>query len=166
MKKKTSVDIHRVLKTAIESVKIVSASKNFQVIENFKASNPILDGNQTQLEQIFINLISNARDAITHHSSDVFGEIEITTRESPGQFEILITDNGIGIPEELRAKIFSPFFTTKAVGRGTGLGLSLAYQIVRDHQGQIYFTSEVGQGTTFKVIFPTLKLLPNEPSAF
>jgi signal transduction histidine kinase len=70
--------------------------------------------------------------------------------------EIRISDNGEGIPAEIRDKIFQPFFTTKPAGEGTGLGLSLAYDIVKGHGGQINLESTSGQGTTFRIILPEI----------
>ena len=70
---------------------------------------------------------------------------------------VTVTDNGIGMPPEVIAKLFEPFFTTKKVGKGTGLGVSISYGIVRDYDGVIDIDSQVGEGTTFTLRFPTIR---------
>jgi len=82
--------------------------------------------------------------------------VSISTRRLDGSVEVVITDNGNGVPQAIRDKIFQPFFTTKPTGQGTGLGLSLSYDIVvKGHGGQLLLESIEGKGTTFKVILPT-----------
>ncbi|MDD4051791.1 MAG: PAS domain S-box protein [candidate division Zixibacteria bacterium] len=103
-----------------------------------------------QLNQVFLNLLVNAGQAITNPP----GKILITTRADDENIYISIKDTGCGIPEENIAKIFEPFFTTKEVGKGTGLGLGLAYEIVKKHGGQITVTSKVGVGTEFVISLP------------
>jgi signal transduction histidine kinase len=102
-----------------------------------------------RLNQVFLNILINARQAIGAQ-----GEISITTFREGNRAFIEIADNGSGIPSEHLSRIFDPGFTTKGVGVGTGLGLSICYQIVRDHKGEIKVTSEVGKGTTFTLILP------------
>jgi two-component system NtrC family sensor kinase len=101
------------------------------------------------LNQVFLNILVNAAQAI-----EVKGEIKISTRTVSDFVEIKISDNGSGIPEDVRDKIFEPFFTTKEVGKGTGLGMSISYDIIKEHQGQIKVASEPGQGTTFTIELP------------
>ncbi len=102
-----------------------------------------------QLNQVFMNILVNAAQAIEKQ-----GEIRIVTRETTGYAEIVISDTGQGIPKENLSKIFDPFFTSKEVGKGTGLGLNVAYNIIKKHQGTIDVQSEVGKGTTFTVRIP------------
>jgi len=102
-----------------------------------------------QLNQLFMNLMLNAAQAIEKH-----GEIRIATRAVDGYAEIAISDTGVGIPKKNLSRIFDPFFTTKDVGKGTGLGLNIAYNIVKKHKGTIEVESEVGKGTTFTVRIP------------
>jgi two-component system NtrC family sensor kinase len=114
-------------------------------------------GDPNQLEQVFLNLISNARDAI----DDAAGrKKELTIRsgflDDGGTPSVVVTvkDTGIGIPPENLTKIFEPFFSTKPVGKGTGLGLSLCFGIVEAHGGRIDIKSKVGDGTEISVILP------------
>jgi signal transduction histidine kinase len=96
-----------------------------------------------------MNLLINAAQAIEKE-----GEIKIVTRTLDGHAEIKINDTGVGIPEENLSKIFDPFFTSKEVGKGTGLGLNVAYNIIKKHNGTIDVESQVGTGTTFIIRIP------------
>jgi PAS domain S-box-containing protein len=102
-----------------------------------------------QLNQVFMNILVNAAQAIKDQ-----GEISISTRSDNCQVEIKIGDTGSGIPTENLSRIFDPFFTTKEVGKGTGLGLNIAYKIIKEHKGTIDVESEVGTGTTFIIRIP------------
>jgi two-component system NtrC family sensor kinase len=102
-----------------------------------------------KLNQVFMNLLVNASHAIEKQ-----GEITIKTRHEGNRLRIWISDTGCGIPPENLKKIFEPFFTTKEVGKGTGLGMSIAFEIIEQHQGTLSVTSEVGQGTTFLIDLP------------
>jgi len=102
-----------------------------------------------QLNQVFMNILVNAAQAIEKE-----GEIRIATRAVDGQVEIAISDTGSGIPKENLSKLFDPFFTTREVGKGTGLGLNVAYNIIQKHKGTIEVESEVGKGTTFTIRIP------------
>jgi len=96
-----------------------------------------------------VNLLVNATQAIAKE-----GEIRISTRKIDDSVEIKISDTGAGIPKENLSKIFDPFFTTKEVGKGTGLGLNIAYNIIKKHKGTIEVQSEIGKGTTFTIQIP------------
>ena len=102
-----------------------------------------------QLNQVFMNLLTNAIQAITER-----GTIDITTRSSGDRVRISIKDSGGGIPQELLGKIFDPFFTTKEVGKGTGLGLSISLGIIEKHHGTMEVESEPGRGTEFIITLP------------
>lgn len=110
---------------------------------------PIIKANPQQLNQVFVNILVNAAQAI-----DQMGEIRIRTYTSDGFARIEISDNGSGIAAEHLGKIFEPFFTTKEVGKGTGLGMNIAYNIIKKHKGAIEVDSEVGVGTTFSIKLP------------
>jgi CheY-like chemotaxis protein len=106
-----------------------------------------------QLEQVLLNLVVNARDAMPNG-----GKLTIRTghRDANGAEGVLlqVRDNGIGMPAEVRDRIFEPFYTTKEVGKGTGLGLSTVYGIVIQSNGSIEVESVQGRGTTFNIVFP------------
>ena len=106
-------------------------------------------GLEHKLQQVFLNLLLNARDAMPKG-----GWLSVTARDQEGQVVVEVADTGSGIPNEYLARIYDPFFTTKATGQGTGLGLSITYGIVREHHGSIDCESVVGQGTRFILEFP------------
>lgn len=112
---------------------------------------PAITCSPSQLNQVFLNLINNAAQAIESGT----GELTLTTRVEDAQHvAVEIADNGKGIPPEIMSKIFDPFFTTKAVGKGTGLGLSISYKIIEQHGGKISVDSVVGKGTRFTIVLP------------
>lgn len=102
-----------------------------------------------QLNQVFMNLLVNAAHAIEKE-----GVITLRTGTENDHAWVEISDTGNGIAPEHQSKIFDPFFTTKPVGKGTGLGLSVSYSIIKKHQGEIQLTSQLGQGTTFRIVLP------------
>jgi two-component system NtrC family sensor kinase len=106
-------------------------------------------GIEHQLQQVFLNLFLNARDAMPRG-----GWLTVTTRIDGGRVVAEVADTGSGIPPEQLARIYDPFFTTKSIGRGTGLGLSITYGIVHEHDGSIRCDSTVGQGTRFTLTLP------------
>jgi len=108
-------------------------------------------GNRIQLEQVFLNLLSNGKDAL--HDAQV-KTIHIATRQNGETVTIVVEDTGEGIPAEFLPRIFDPFFTTKAVGQGTGLGLSITYAIVREHKGNIVAENRLEGGMRFAVMLP------------
>ncbi|MDH4046305.1 MAG: ATP-binding protein, partial [Gemmatimonadota bacterium] len=113
---------------------------------------PPVEANSEQLVQAFLDLMLNAIDAM-----DGRGTLTVSTRRhrSSGEEVVVeIRDTGMGIPREDIGKIFEPFFTTKAPGQGTGLGLSITYAIVEHHRGRILVDSQLGSGSTFRVILP------------
>ncbi|MDH3975100.1 MAG: ATP-binding protein [Deltaproteobacteria bacterium] len=115
---------------------------------------PKISGNANQLQQVLMNLLINAQQAM----KDEPGKVSISTRlKGPDTIEIIVEDTGPGITEEVQARIFDPFFTTKTAGRGTGLGLSVSYGIIKDHEGTIRVESPPGQGTTFILTLPAIK---------
>ncbi len=105
-----------------------------------------------QLNQVFMNILNNAVQAMPDEKKDA--EIKIYTEESDNDVSVRIKDNGVGIPDEIKDRIWEPFFTTKEVGVGTGLGMSITYGIVEKHGGKIDLSSEVGKGTEFVITLP------------
>lgn len=112
---------------------------------------PQVLGDRVQLEQVFINLGINALDAVAQG-----GTVSFAVRQTPTSVTLSVTDDGPGIPPDVLPRSFEPFFTTKPQGRGTGLGLSLSYEIVRQHQGTLEVETELGRGTTLLVRLPPL----------
>ncbi|MDD5226260.1 MAG: ATP-binding protein [Candidatus Omnitrophica bacterium] len=113
---------------------------------------PPVHGIEGELDQVLTNLLVNARDAI--HAGKVKGKITVEVRQSDGAAELVVTDNGIGIPKENQKKIFDPFFTTKDVGSGTGLGLAVSFGILKRHNASVSVESVPGKGAAFIVKFP------------
>jgi len=121
---------------------------------------PIL-GVRNRLEQVFINLVMNARDAIEEkremtHGEEQEGVLSIRSYQEDGKVVTVVRDNGKGMPESVKEKIFEPFYTTKEVTKGTGLGLSISYGIIKDYEGTIEVESMAGSGTIFKISFSAL----------
>jgi len=120
---------------------------------------PDILAEHNRLEQVFINLVSNAIDAMDEKDNrpDISNKAKRLTIKSfaeNGHVCVRVIDTGIGMSEEVKNKIFEPFYTTKKVGKGTGLGVSISYGIVQDYKGSIEIESEVGKGTTFTLKFP------------
>lgn len=114
---------------------------------------PDVGGSEDQLQQVFMNIVSNAAEAMEATEG---GVLNIETKHSlnNGKVTVSFNDTGIGIPEESLPKLFEPFFTTKKKGKGVGLGLSVAYGIIQEHGGTIHVASEKGKSTTFIVEIP------------
>jgi C4-dicarboxylate-specific signal transduction histidine kinase len=119
-------------------------------------------GNAIQLEQVFINLLTNARDALGDAERR---EVAITAVEAGETVKISVADSGAGIPPEISQRIFDPFFTTKEVGGGTGLGLSITYSIVKEHGGQIWVDGRPGTGAVFHIELPLAREQPEAEGA-
>ncbi len=149
-------DVHHAIEEALKMLKRQFESRGIRVERDFApASQGLLRAyaNPLQLEQVFINLATNARDAIeaTGRGS---GTVRISTRASKGFVEIRFKDDGCGMSERTKSKVFNPFFTTKEVGKGMGLGMSLSYGILSKLQGSIVVESELGKGAEFVVRIP------------
>ena len=127
-----------------------------RVEKKFDPKVPQILGSEDQLQQVFMNLISNAAEAM---ESKAEGILSIETRLASSEQRVVVkfSDNGIGIPKKNFSRLFEPFFSTKKDGKGVGLGLSVAYGIIKEHGGYIYVESDLGKGTTFQV---NLALMP------
>ncbi len=128
-----------------------AAFRNIEILADYDRGLPSITSDASQLQQVFLNIIDNAIDAI-----DKDGVITVTTRhdKDAGAVVIAITDTGKGMPKEVADKIFDPFFTTKKVGEGTGLGLTISYSIIEKLGGKIVLQSAEGKGTTFTITLP------------
>ncbi|HKF51818.1 MAG TPA: ATP-binding protein [Candidatus Acidoferrales bacterium] len=152
--KREVLDIHDVLRQVLQLRTYGGASDGVEVVEHFSTKVPQVFGDANQLQQVFLNILNNAYDAV--RESGCTGRIEIATKELDGVVEITIRDNGVGISDT--ARIFEPFYTTKEVGKGTGLGLSICYGIVREHGGDVICeNNNNGAGCTFFVRLPAAK---------
>ena len=162
-----TVDIHEGIDSSLmilhNRLKDTSEHPGIQVTKNY-GQLPLVECYPGQLNQVFMNLLTNAIDALDEHNKKRTleeiranpGHINIYTDfHQPNWVNIRIADNGQGIREDIRARLFDPFFTTKPVGKGTGLGLSISYQIVVEkHGGKLECASTVGQGTEFSILIP------------
>ncbi len=145
--KPVSVDINKGLESTLNVVH--NEIKYKAVVETQFGVIPTVSGYPQQLNQVFMNILVNAAQAIERQ-----GRITVKTIAENGSVVVTISDTGCGIPPQNIPKIFDPFFTTKEVGKGTGLGMNIAYNIVKKHHGAIEVQSEVGKGTTFTVRLP------------
>ncbi|MEB3148633.1 MAG: ATP-binding protein [Sphaerospermopsis sp.] len=151
---KKAVDIHE----GIDSTLLILNHRLKQEIEVIKEYGdlPLVECYPAQLNQVFMNVLSNAIDALLEQEQKKQKQIVIKTKKTDsGKITISIQDNGPGISLELQSKIFDPFFTTKPVNKGTGIGLAISYQIIEKHQGNIYVCSEPSYGTEFIIEIPT-----------
>ncbi|MDP9148177.1 MAG: HAMP domain-containing histidine kinase, partial [Acidobacteriota bacterium] len=142
--------VNTVLRQTIKLRSYDFASHGVEVLEEFDESLPAALGDAQQLQQVFLNILNNAYDAV--QESGQRGQIIIRTASRNDVIEISMVDNGTGIADPDR--IFDPFYTTKHVGKGTGLGLSICYGIVRAHGGEIQCWNNEGAGSTFLVRIP------------
>lgn len=147
--------------------------ENIVLESQHAAGLPPIEADAAMLEQVVLNLAVNARDAMPHGGRLVVATDLVETECDSGTVpwvRLRVADTGSGIPPEVMAHIFEPFFTTKEVGKGTGLGLATVFGIVKQHNGFIDVSSEVGRGTTFTILFPVSDkpletvISPDEPS--
>ncbi|MEM6751878.1 MAG: ATP-binding protein [Cyanobacteria bacterium P01_C01_bin.38] len=155
------VDIHQGIDSTLvilrNRLKSNSDCAEIEIVKEY-SSLPKIDCYAGQLNQVFMNILANAIDALedkVNKNQSFIPKIIITTELSGNNITIRIADNGLGIPPKIQSKLFDPFFTTKEVGKGTGLGLSISYQIIVDkHHGKLSFNSSPGEGTEFVIEIP------------
>jgi two-component system NtrC family sensor kinase len=147
------LDLNAFLGEITELMEREARTSGIKFITDLEEDLPPLLTDPSQLQQVFLNLITNAIDA---NEGKPYGTIRITTRSDDhrGLVEIQVADTGSGIPKKDLERIFDPFFTTKPVGKGTGLGLSICYTIIGRLGGQITVESEPGEGTEFTIFLP------------
>jgi len=146
------VDLNHVVQETLSLVSHPLVHARVQVIQYLDGELPPVLGSSNRLQQVFLNLFLNAKDAMPSG-----GMLEVRSYATNGSVEVEVTDTGIGIQGENLARIFDPFFTTKATGRGTGLGLSVSYGIIKEHAGRIEVHSTPGKGTSFRLEFPAAR---------
>jgi len=145
---KQPVDLHNGLDSTVTMLNPLLKKKNIQIDKQYGADLPQVKAEEGQLNQVWTNIISNAADALEKD-----GRITIKTYKHDDWGFVEIHDNGSGIPDDVINKIFDPFYTTKPLGEGTGLGLDISRRIVEAHEGRINVSSEPGS-TTFKICIP------------
>ncbi|WP_341482500.1 ATP-binding protein [Fundidesulfovibrio agrisoli] len=147
------VDIRQPIKGVFAIIGQQMALQNIGVQLELAEGLPLVLAHANRLEQVFFNLVANARDAIQALKRGG-GTILIRSFMEHGQLVVSVTDNGCGIPPKDVTKIFEPFFTSKRAGEGMGLGLAISYGIIKDYGGELQVETEVGKGTTFRLLFP------------
>jgi PAS domain S-box-containing protein len=145
------VDVNKAVLDVLSLVEHQLEGSRIRVRRELADSLPPVRGNENRIQQVFFNLILNARDAMPSG-----GWLTLATSSSEDTVVVEISDTGHGIRREHIRRIYDPFFTTKGIGQGTGLGLSVSYGIVQEHGGAIFVESTPGQGTTFQVALPAL----------
>ena len=144
--------INEIVESVVDLLSYQFRVNNVEVVKDLQPDLPEIMADANQLRQVFLNLITNAAQAIAESHDG--GMVSVKTRRVEDAIQVTIADDGPGIPTETLGKIFDPFFTTKAEGKGTGLGLSISYGIVQEHGGNIGVESQVGKGTAFTVGLP------------
>ena len=157
------VNLNNIIKDTVELCETMARSRKVAIKMETGDNIPCIHGDSNQMEQVLMNLFVNAMDAMPDGGTIIIGtefvEIERNNHVHPllssGKYILMkVTDTGTGIPEEIKDKIFNPFFTTKEQGKGTGLGLAMVYGIVKEHKGVLNVKSKTGKGTTFEIYLP------------
>jgi PAS domain S-box-containing protein len=148
-------DINQIVSEAVEIIKVGTKAKNIDFKISLNKKVPLLPLVSDQVQQVFVNILLNAVDAISEHDPPK-RDCSISTKTDIKEENVIITfeDDGVGISEENIGKVFEPFYTTKKEGKGTGLGLWVSYGIIKSFQGDIIVESTTGEGTTFKILLP------------
>jgi len=142
-------DVHTLIERTLMFVEKQVPFQNIKIVKDFKTGIPMLFVDGDQIQQVFMNILLNAADAMAGG-----GAITIKTDSKDGVAVVTFTDTGCGIAKEHLPKLFDPFFTTKQTGKGTGLGLAISYGIIHSHSGEIIVESEGGKGATFRIKIP------------
>jgi signal transduction histidine kinase/DNA-binding response OmpR family regulator len=153
--KMEDIDMAPLVETTLKLVQYDFKTSGIELAVDVPSGLPPIHGDPNQLQQVFLNLLTNARQALEPKKAG--GKISISAVAREGWVVLEFSDNGTGIPQEHLGKIFDPFFTTKPVGKGTGLGLSISYGIIQQHQGKIRAESAPGKGSTFVIELPARK---------
>jgi signal transduction histidine kinase len=143
------LDVHQVVTETLSLLEHQLRQAGIVVERDLAAEVPLAFGNPGKMQQVFLNLFLNARDAMSGG-----GTLRLRTETTGSRLQVWIEDTGTGITQENIRRIYDPFFTTKERGKGTGLGLSVSYGIIQEHGGAIAVESEPGRGTTFRLEFP------------
>ena len=147
----TDVDIYDLINMVVKSIKVKPEFKGISITIENDADDCVIQGDADQIKQVFLNIISNACESL--EESEI-KKINIQLKRDNDFFISEISDTGCGIPEENLNKLYTPFFTTKKMGKGTGLGLAIVYGIIKMHKGDIQATSKLNEGTKFTIKLP------------
>jgi PAS domain S-box-containing protein len=131
-----------------------------EVVQHHPDDVPPVDVDPGQILQLLLNLVANAIQSIRGAQPSGTITIEVSTVDAPARVRVAVRDDGPGVPEEIRSRLFEPFFTTREVGQGTGLGLSVSYGIAASHGGRLWFEPAPGRGATFLFELPALSDMP------
>ena len=145
------IDLNSAIQESLDLVSFLYRRDHITLEIDFARGHPVILGNIGRLQQVLMNLLSNARDAMESRDDKV---ITVRTQESGDEVVLEISDTGCGIPPDRLERVFARGYTTKPVGKGSGMGLNLVRQMIRDMKGEIGVESEPGRGTTFRVVFP------------
>jgi len=154
---RTEVDINDLITSIVEMLAYSLRTESIELMVDLAANLPSVWGDGDQLNQVFVNLLVNARQALANSEGTRMIAVSSEYDAARDRICVRVADSGPGIPDDIRSRIFDPFFTTKEIGVGTGIGLSVSYGIVEAHQGAIQVQSEPGQGATFVVELPAAK---------
>jgi PAS domain S-box-containing protein len=169
---KIPCDISRIVGEALSLIR-ATIPANIEISKNIASQLSAVVANETQIHQVIMNLCTNAYHAIADKSGLIHVDLVTTTISvkdtinhpdlDPGEYlKLIVTDTGSGIPAEILPKIFDPYFTTKTIGEGTGMGLSTVHGIIKDHSGSIKVYSELDRGTSFQIFLPTVESKPEK----
>ena len=156
----SEIDVHEPIENALSLLGEQLRLHSIEVVKEYSENLPKITGEPYQLEQVITNIISNARHAMDENAEkNIEGyseQLTFKTTQEKNEICIAISDNGAGMSEEQKEKIFQPFFTTKEVGKATGLGMSISFGIIESHKGRIEIESRKGEGSTIKIILPII----------
>jgi two-component system NtrC family sensor kinase len=146
------VDVNQTINQTVDLLENFARSNNIDLQTDLAEQLPIIAGDQAQLQQVILNLVNNAIDAIGKD-----GTVSVKSSADKSEIRITITDTGPGIPESMQKKVFDPFYTTKSTGKGTGLGLWISYSIIEKMGGKLALQSKEGQGASFTITLPIVQ---------
>jgi len=148
------IDLREMLETAVDALENGTEGLSTPVEISCDTTLPAIRGDIHQLGQVVINLVTNADQAIRESGKGDHIRLSLTHDATGGTVELVVADNGPGVPNEIQRRIFDPLFTTKAAGSGTGLGLALAHRVVEAHSGHLRIDPDRGTGATFRITLP------------
>lgn len=148
-----SVNLNVLVSNILYFIDIRFQSRGIKIVERLDQHLPVIEADSVQISQVLVNLITNAIHAMAGG-----GKITIATKRKQNQVSLVVSDTGSGMSSEVKRKIFEPFYTTKPIGQGTGLGLSVVQGIVDEHKGKILVSSSLGKGSRFEIVLPLRQL--------